>query len=200
MEEKTEIDEIREAIPVPMTPKPVKPRMATWKVVLISILAVCGIMFLIILGIGMAYTPTQDTNKPYIPPYTPPTTPPTSYDDAEFIQWITSNTQSMLPFFSDVQSAASNYDYSELVRLAIQYQYRIEGYLDDIAHFKLSTPYEELRREYTAFLQDTKVSCQYLESGASDMDADDIRTATSYITAATEHVTQCTRLINELKG
>jgi hypothetical protein len=169
--------------------------MKTWKVVALTVLVVFGVFFMVILAVGIYYTPQTDIQQQTKPetPYPPPPTPTKTYDDQEFLTWVSSMMNTLSDYGDKEVGYLQDDSWYSLESLCQQE----ESYIDDTLkpqcnEFTLSSTYIPLRTEITGFLYDRSWAVFYMKLAAGDMQGD-------YYTLATENFNKATEYINNAK-
>jgi len=203
------------------TTLPSKPRMKTWKVVVLTITVVLIVGFFALVALGM-YLNSQETiqepETPYTPPYTPPVAPPAepeeptppaqTYEDEEFIDWMTASNERNREYSTTISSYLEN-EYWYLLEDITEEQ---EDYIDDVLKpqcrsFHVSPACTALQTEYNSYLYDlsygvfyTKLAARALQKSYYSTATDYLEDAADYIHKATAHLNTCTDYLNALIG
>ena len=203
MKKTEEINNESKADETMITQPPQKKRMATWKVVSLTVVVVFGIFFMVILAIGIYYQPPTSTQhdiipaQPYTPPVKPPVTPSETYENQEFLDWVTTTNNKLLAYTNEITDDLNGkYWYSLEVDAEAQ-----ESYVDDIARpacsaFDLDSKHDAIRDEYSEYLYDLSYSSFYLKLAARNLQNDQYASATENLEKSTSYTRKATAHLN----
>jgi hypothetical protein len=196
--------EIKQQQETPVKPAGMKKET---KILLITIMAVAGIVVIMMAAIFLPYL----SPSPYVPPaktpitpvlpVTPvtPVTPVAQYDDSEFLTWLTTENNVLRDYTNDELDALNNgYWYTLESKCSNEESYIDDTLKSECNSFTLSYQYDGIRDEFYNYLSDRSWAAFYVKWAASDMQDDLYSLATDNFNQGTDYTEQATAHLNTM--
>ncbi|MBN1761614.1 MAG: hypothetical protein JW878_00855 [Methanomicrobia archaeon] len=110
-----------------------------------------------------------------------------SMDDREFEEWYSATMTELESAATTMASAIENFDCTTC-EAGARSGYDIATLaLEELEGSEVSSEMQPVKSHLTLALENFKVGCEYIESGAMEYDPDDLETAAGYISSAANH-------------
>jgi hypothetical protein len=108
-------------------------------------------------------------------------------EDREFEEWYSATMTELENAATTMATAIENFDCTTCEAGARSGYEAATTALDELEIYEVSSEMQPVKNHLTLALENYKVGCQYIESGAVKYDPDDLETAAGYISSSADH-------------